>query len=91
MIARKVFDAPRLRIWLPRTLYPLVRIAGLFLRTLGKGRVRDQRTSSELAQPMAGADGRSRKIRYLRRRETAITYCADALYHTLGSIGVYGR
>jgi hypothetical protein len=66
------------------TLYPApVRIAGLFLRTLGKGRVRDQRTSSELAQPMAGADGRSRKIRYLRRRETAITYCADALYHTL--------
>jgi hypothetical protein len=36
MIPREVFDAPRLRIWLPRrfTLYPApLRIAGLFLRT----------------------------------------------------------
>jgi hypothetical protein len=36
------------------TLYPApLRIAGLFLRTLVKGRVRNQRISRELAQPMA--------------------------------------
>lgn len=36
------------------TLYPApLRIAGLFLRTLVKRRMRDQRISRELAQPVA--------------------------------------
>jgi hypothetical protein len=40
MIARKVFDAPWLRIWLPRTLYPVpcpAAYRGAFFANAGQG------------------------------------------------------
>ena len=40
MIARKVFDAPRLPIWLPRTLYPVpcpAAYRGAFFANAGQG------------------------------------------------------
>jgi hypothetical protein len=40
MIARKLFDAPRLRIWLPRTLYPVpcpAAYRGAFFANAGQG------------------------------------------------------